>query len=84
MAPIQRKSNHLSDERRRIVLDELIQFFEKERDEEIGHLAAEQLLNFFLESVGPDIYNRGIIAAKRAVESRMDELRYDFDDLLDV
>jgi len=84
MSSINRKSNHLSDEKRRVAIDELIQFFEKEREEQIGRIAAEQVLNFFLESVGPEIYNKGIADAKRALESRMDELRYDFDDLLDT
>lgn len=84
MAGISRKSDHIADDKKRVAMDELIRFFEKERDEVIGRIAAEQLLSFFLETVGPEIYNQGIRDAKSALENRMDELRYDFDELLDT
>lgn len=84
MTNIKRKGDRLSDEKRRQAISELIRFFENERDEEIGRVAAEQLLNFFLDTVGPAIYNSGIEDAKSALASRVDELNYDLDELMDM
>ena len=83
MTGIKRKGDHLSDEVKKNTINELIYFFDKERDEEIGVIAAEQLLKFFLETVGPELYNKGILDAKKALQDRIDELNYDLDDLLD-
>ena len=80
-----RKSwERLNEEERKKVKDELIWFFERERDEKIGVIAADEILNFFLQSVGDKLYNQGVVDAKRAVENRLDELRYDLDDLLEL
>ena len=80
-----RKSwERLNEEERKKVKDELIWFFERERDEKIGVIAADEILNFFLQSVGDKLYNQGVEDAKRAVENRLDELRYDLDDLLEL
>ena len=84
MSDIKRKWQRLSDEDKRIAKDELILFFENERDEKIGLIAADELLNFFLQSVGHKLYNLGISDAKKAIEQRYDELRYDLDELLDL
>ena len=84
MSEIKRNWERLSDEEKETAKQELIYFFEKEREEQIGVIAAEEILNFFLQSVGNKIYNKGVIDAKRAVSARMDELNYDLDDLLDV
>lgn len=35
-------------------------FFQKERDEEIGDLAAGIILDFFIDKLGPEIYNQGV------------------------
>jgi uncharacterized protein (DUF2164 family) len=74
----------LNEDERRKVKEELILFFERERDEKIGVIAADEILNFFLQSVGDKLYNQGIVDAKRAVENRFEELRYDLDDLLEL
>lgn len=73
----------LNEDERRKVKEDLILFFERERDEKIGVIAADEILNFFLQSIGDKIYNQGVVDAKRAVENRIDELRYDLDDLLE-
>jgi len=80
---MRRKGDKLTDEQRKKALDDIIYFFESEREEQIGQIAAEQVLNFFQETIGAAIYNRGIMDAKRALESRVDELKYDLDDLIE-
>lgn len=80
-----RKSwERLNEDERRKVKEDLILFFERERDEKIGVIAADEILNFFLQSVGDKLYNQGVVDAKRAVENRLEELRYDLDDLLEL
>lgn len=84
MSDIKRNWERLPDEEKETAKQELIYFFEKEREEQIGVIAAEEILNFFLQSVGHKLYNKGVADAKKAVSARMDELNYDLDDLLDV
>jgi len=79
-----RKSDRISNEKRKDIIDQFIHFFEKEHDMEMGVLAAGEVLNFFLQTAGTEVYNKGVLDAKKAMESRMDELRYDLDDLLDI
>lgn len=73
----------LSDEEKRIAKKELITFFEKNRNEKIGVVAAEALLNFFLEHIGSKLYSKGVADARKTMEYRLDELKYDLDDLVD-
>lgn len=82
--PTIRKHDRLTEEERQAAIQELINFFEVERDEKIGVIAADQLLNRMLETVGTTLYNKGIAAAKSALQSRLDELNYDLDELMDV
>ena len=83
MTKKKRRWERLSDEERKLVKEEMILFFENERDEKIGIIAAEEILNFFLKSVGSKLYNKGIDDAKKALKNRYEELQFDLDDLID-
>ena len=80
---MKRKWDRLTDQQRKTAKEDLIYFFESERAEKIGVIAADNLLDFFLEHVGSKIYNKGISDARKAMDTRIDELRYDLDDLQD-
>ena len=84
MAKVKRNWERLSDEERKSVIEDLILFFENERDEKIGIIAAEEVLNFFLMTVGNKLYNKGIDDAKKVLKNRYEELQFDLDDLLDL
>ena len=84
MTKVKRNWERLSDEERKSVIEDLILFFENERDEKIGIIAAEEVLNFFLISVGNKLYNKGIDDAKKVLKNRYEELQFDLDDLLDL
>ena len=84
MNDTKRSWDRLTDEERTTAKAELINFFENERDEQIGVIAAEEILNFFLLSVGGKLYNRGISDAKKVLTARIEELGYDLDDLMDT
>lgn len=52
MSRTKRTWEKLTDEEKSSAKEELILFFENERDEKIGVIAAEKIINFFLQSVG--------------------------------
>jgi uncharacterized protein (DUF2164 family) len=50
------------------------QYFELERSETLGSIAAEQLLDFMIQEIGPHLYNHAINDARKAVLERMQTL----------
>lgn len=84
MSRTKRTWEKLTDEEKRLAKEELILFFENERDEKIGVIAAEKIINFFLQSVGGKLYNKGVNDAKKAMENRIEELKFDLDDLIEI
>jgi len=84
MNQIKRTRERLSDEEKNLAKEELILFFENERNEKIGVVAAEEIINFFLQSIGSKLYNKGVNDAKKVLRNRVDELNYDLDDLIDI
>jgi uncharacterized protein (DUF2164 family) len=64
----------LSKEERTQAISSLRQYFEKNLDGPIGELAAGLLLNFFVEDVGPVIYNRAIADAQQRMSLRVADL----------
>ena len=83
MAEIRRSWERLSNEELNILKEELIIFFDKERGENIGIIASEEILNHFLKSAGVKLYNKGVYDAKKALENRYNELLFDLDNLID-
>lgn len=73
----------LSDEEKYKAKNELITFFERSRNEKIGVIASEELLNFFLEHIGSKLYSKGVADARKTIDYRLDELKYDLEDLMD-
>lgn len=52
-------------------------WFREERDEKIGNIAAGALLGFFLDEIGPVLYNRGVADAQERIRARVDEVDID-------
>ncbi|MCQ6275459.1 DUF2164 domain-containing protein [Bacillus sp. V3B] len=63
------------------IKDNLKEFFYNERSEEIGDLAAENVLDFILKEVGPYLYNQGVKDAKDMFEQKMISLEEDIQSL---
>jgi uncharacterized protein (DUF2164 family) len=55
----------------------LRKYFEENMPEPIGELAASLLLTFFLEEIGPAIYNRAISDAQDRMQVRVGDLSGD-------
>jgi uncharacterized protein (DUF2164 family) len=49
-------------------------YFQTERSEVIGDLAAENLLDFMLKELAPYAYNQAISDARRVIEQKMSSL----------
>jgi uncharacterized protein (DUF2164 family) len=56
------------------IVSDIQQYFVDERDEEIGNLSAELLLQFMIERVGPAIYNQAIRDAHFLVSKKIEDL----------
>ncbi len=64
----------ISKESRADAVASIRRYFGENLSEPIGELAAGLLLNFFLEEIGPVIYNRAIADAQRRMEQRAADL----------
>lgn len=61
------------DERARAIAS-IQQYFEENLTEPIGNLPAGQLLDYFMEEIGPVIYNRAISEAQVRLQQRVMDL----------
>ncbi len=82
MSEIKRKWDLLSKEKRQSCIEAIITFFREERDETLGIIAAESFLDFFLQDIGAEIYDRGVTDAKELLRKRCEDLELDLDILL--
>lgn len=64
----------LSKEQKDRVIVNIQQYFELERSETIGSIAAEQLLDMMLKELAPYVYNGAISDARKAVLEKMQTL----------
>jgi len=52
----------------------LKRYFEENLSEPVGNLQAGLLLNFFLEEIGPSVYNRAVADAQARLERHVADL----------
>ena len=64
----------LSKEARQQAIASIERYFLEHMDEKIGNIAAGGLLGFFLEEVGPSIYNRAVTDVQERLQARVSEL----------
>jgi len=69
----------LKKEKRSAYTRSIITHFDKEKYEKIGMIAAEDILEFFLQLIGPEIYNKGVDDSKKILEQRFQDLEVDLD-----
>jgi uncharacterized protein (DUF2164 family) len=67
----------LGKEDRAQAIASIQRYFEENMDDRIGNIAAGALLGFFLEEVGPSIYNKGVADAAERMQQRVLELDYE-------
>jgi len=64
----------LDPTRREDLVRRLQGFFQEDFDEEISSFRAEQVLDFFLEALGPAVYNQAVHDARQFMLQRLDDL----------
>jgi uncharacterized protein (DUF2164 family) len=52
-------------------------YFEQTQGERIGNMTASALLGFFLQEIGPSLYNQGVADAQARMHERLQELDYE-------
>ncbi len=65
-------SERIDRQRRRAMVRELQGWLLKERDEDVGELAAGFILDFVLDLAGPDLYNAALADAAKAFREHAD------------
>ena len=67
----------LTKEDRQQAIASIERYFRENMEEEIGNIAASGLLSFFLEEVGPSVYNKGVADAQERLQARVAELDFE-------
>ena len=67
-------SIELSKEARAQAIASIERYFQDERDERLGNIAAGALLGFFLQEIGPSIYNQAVAEVQERLQRRVSEL----------
>jgi uncharacterized protein (DUF2164 family) len=55
-------------------------YFSEELDQRIGNIAAGALLGFFLEEIGPLVYNQAVTQVQERLQARVQELDIEFNE----
>ncbi len=64
----------LPKEHKELLINNIQSYFETERSEDIGELAAETFLDFMIKQLGPVIYNQAINDARSVVMQQMERV----------
>lgn len=70
-------SIELAKDARQEAIASIERYFRENMDEPIGNIAAGALLGFFLEEVGPSIYNKAVADVQERLMARVQELDYE-------
>lgn len=65
---------NLTGERRQDFILKLKSFFRDEFDEELSDFRADTLLDLFLETLGPAVYNQAVQDARAHLQTKLDDL----------
>lgn len=64
----------LNKDARKDAIASIERYFQENMDEPIGNIAAGALLGFFLEEIGPSIYNQAVTDVQERLQARVMEL----------
>jgi uncharacterized protein (DUF2164 family) len=64
----------LSKEVRKEAVTSIERYFKEDMDENIGNITAAALLNFFLDEVGPSIYNKAVADVQQRLQAQIIDL----------
>lgn len=64
----------LNKEKRNSMINSIREYFQNERDEEMGELAAGLILDFFMEELAAEFYNKGVQDAYKYMSDRLEDV----------
>lgn len=64
----------LTKEKREDMVSAIKYNFLKERDEELGDLAASLILDFIIKELAPEFYNQGVYDSHKYMNDRVEDL----------
>lgn len=64
----------LSKEARKEAIASIERYFVENMDEKIGNIAVGGLLGFFLEEIGPSVYNKAVADVQERLQARVAEV----------
>lgn len=64
----------ISKEARKEAVASIERYFSENMEEKIGNIAAAALLGFFLEEIGPLVYNQAVAEVQERLQARVAEL----------
>ncbi len=72
--PLQTMALELPKEAKAAAVASIERYFREHMDEPIGNIAAGALLGFFLQEIGPSIYNQAVADVQERLQARIAEL----------
>ena len=70
----------LNREARSQAVASIERYFAEELDQRVGNIGAGGLLNFFLEEIGPLVYNQAVGKVQERLQERVQELDIEFNE----
>ncbi|QZY56925.1 DUF2164 domain-containing protein [Crassaminicella profunda] len=64
----------LTKDRYEDAVEEIRRYFECEREESIGNLQGQLILDFIIEKIGPHIYNQAISDMQKYMNDKVDDM----------
>ncbi|NBI07429.1 DUF2164 domain-containing protein [Senegalia massiliensis] len=64
----------INKDKKLIMIGKIKDYFLKERGDDLGDLAAELVLDFFIEELAPDIYNTAIEDSYTYINDKLQDL----------
>ena len=64
----------ISKEARKEAIASIERYFQENMEERIGNIAAGALLGYFLEEIGPLVYNQAVAEVQERLQSRISEI----------
>ena len=71
----------LNDFEKNKFCDELITYVDEHLGEDIGVIAANNFLDFFMKELGNKLYNDGVEDSKILINSKIEDVTFELDDL---
>lgn len=68
----------ISREARKEAVASIERYFQENMEERIGNIAAAALLGFFLDEIGPLVYNKAVADVQERLSARVMELDIEF------